>query len=96
MSQSAYLTVRPPHWQNEKMEFGPLGLRPTSSWRSQHIYMSDEVKFDNPYKQMISPPSRVWGDVFYGRTTQEGYYQAPVFAPLKASTGRRKFWHKHG
>ena len=94
MSKS-YLTVQAPNWAKERMEFGPLGMKPTSGWRSQHINMTQEVMYDNPYKQMISPPSKIWGDVFYGRVTQEGYYEAPIFPPLKATTGRRRFWKKH-
>lgn len=93
MSQDSYLTVRPPQWAKERMEFGPLGLRPTSSWRSQHINMTQEVMFDNPYKEMLAPPSPIWGDVFYGRVQQEGYDSAPIFAPRDPHVGRRKFWN---
>lgn len=92
MAQPAYLTAFVPAWAAEKMEFGPLGLKPTSSWRSQHVSMHNEVRMDNPFKQLISPPSKVWGDVFYGRVQQEGYGEAPIFPPRKASTGRRPFY----
>ena len=90
----AYMTIRPPQWAAERMEFGPLGLKPTSSFRSENINMSDEVRFQNPYKQMLSPPSKIWGDVFYGRVQQEAYDSAPIFPPVKASTGRRPFYRK--
>jgi hypothetical protein len=83
MSQEAYLTVKPPQWAKERMEFGPLGLKPTSSWRSQHVNMTQEVMFDNQYKQLLAPPSNIWGDVFYGYTQREGYTSAPVFPPKR-------------
>lgn len=94
MSKQAYLTVKPPAWAKERMEFGPLGLKPTSSWRSQHVDMSTEVRFDNPYKQMLAPPSGTWGDVFYGRVQQEAYGEAPIFAPLDPRRGRRPFYRR--
>ena len=74
------------------MEFGPLGFHPASGMRSQHVNMSDEVKFDNPYKQMLAPPSDIWGDVFYGRVMQEGYFESPIFAPVNPRKGRSRFW----
>lgn len=94
MSTGAYLTVKPPAWAKERMEFGPLGLKPTSSWRSQHINMTQEVMYDNPYKEYLAPPSKQWGDVFYGRVAQEGYWESPIFPPLRASTGRRPFYRR--